>query len=137
MTTEQLFLQLGIAGAILFVGYRVALVFIDRWAKVEDRKTTALETGFKSIVDKLDAHTQLDISSHTAMAATFIQMSGGINERFARLEGVISRHAARHDARLEAIMNNLDMTPAPQQPPRPRPRAQSPLPENLVKDGDK
>lgn len=35
--------QLGIGGAILAVAYKLALVFIERWGKVEDARTAVLD----------------------------------------------------------------------------------------------
>lgn len=81
MTTEQLFLQLGICGAMLLVFWRVAIKWIDRNAEVENQKTAAMAEGFKSLSGKVDTHHMADIQSHSEMAFGIAKIEGMLTER--------------------------------------------------------
>lgn len=71
MNSEQLLLQLGISGAVLFVGYRIALVLLRNWRESEKERTQTLAEGFTGLVNsfadlvrKVDAHHTADLESH-------------------------------------------------------------------------
>jgi threonine/homoserine/homoserine lactone efflux protein len=49
VSVEQLFLQLGICGAMLLVWFRIEMRRIERNATVEDKKTEAMAAGFQSL----------------------------------------------------------------------------------------
>lgn len=75
MDLEQLGLQLGVAGLIIIAGYKLAIVFIERWGKVQDartaeevRRTDAFTAGFKSLTEAITAGL------------------GGLSERVGRVE---------------------------------------------------
>jgi hypothetical protein len=65
VTLEQLFLQLGICGAMLLVWFRIESKRIDRNASVEDKKTEALAAGFKSLAELVGDHARADQESHS------------------------------------------------------------------------
>lgn len=54
MSPEQIALQLGIAGLLVIVGYRVALVFIARWGTVEDARTKTLDANLSTITSSMN-----------------------------------------------------------------------------------
>ena len=81
MTLEQLFLQLGICGAMLLVWFRIETKRIDRNAAVEDKKTDAMTAGFQSIGLKIDSHHTADIQSHGALATDISEIRGMLTER--------------------------------------------------------
>jgi hypothetical protein len=66
---ENLIIQLGISGAVLVVGYRLAGQLIRHWREVEDKRSDVLERKLAAIVDKVDEHHTADLESHAAMAA--------------------------------------------------------------------
>lgn len=85
MDIKQLALQLGIAGLLVLVGYRVALVFIERWGKSEDKRTDAMAAGFASLVveirdtrEAVTAHAIADTADH-----------GKFADRIGRFEGLL------------------------------------------------
>jgi len=105
---EQVGLQLGIAGLMLVAGYRIALVLITNWrasekerteayAKTESERTLAMASGFAAIGDKIERHAQADLQSHADM----------------------TKHVARFEGRLDAILDVQERTPigAPPRPP--------------------
>jgi hypothetical protein len=51
LSLQQLALQLGIAGLLVLVGYRVAVLFIARWSETEAARTKSLEVGLGRIAD--------------------------------------------------------------------------------------
>lgn len=55
MTTEQIVLQLGIAGLLILVGGKIALALIERWGKVESERTIALRDGFADMATSIRA----------------------------------------------------------------------------------
>lgn len=100
MTIEQLFLQLGIAGAVLFVAYRLFLVLITRWSHADEKRTEVLGEGMKSISSKLDAHATADAQSHRDMTDRISKFEGRIDgvldaaERFTPVGGVPTKPSA-------------------------------------------
>ena len=82
MSIEQVGLQLGITGLVVIVVYRTALVFIARWAVVEDRRTQSLEAGLTSIAT--EARGIANEVKVNAIADT--EAHGEIAQRIARIE---------------------------------------------------
>lgn len=82
MTPEQLLLQLGVAGALLFVVYKIALVVIDRWSKAEEARTKVLADGFVSLVNKVDNHHNADIASHREMGEALVEVNTKLDTAF-------------------------------------------------------
>jgi hypothetical protein len=92
VNADQVLLQLGISGAVLFVAYKIALVVLRNWreaesertaayAKAEDQRTTALAAGFMSLSGKLDQHHTLDIESHRELGQDLAQIKGALGVR--------------------------------------------------------
>lgn len=81
LNPEQLILQLGVAGALLFVVYKLTTLAIERWGKIEDAKTAAIAEGFKSITSSINTHHQADIRSHQEMATGIAEIKGMLTER--------------------------------------------------------
>lgn len=65
MTLEQLFLQLGVCGAMLLVWFRIESKRIDRNATIEDKKTDALALGFRSLAELVTDHAHADQAAHS------------------------------------------------------------------------
>lgn len=87
MNIEQVALQLGIAGLIIFVGYKIVQEFLERWSKVEEgrqkeegRRTDVLEKGFGSIVEKVERHATTDLQSHTDLSTRIARFEGKLDE---------------------------------------------------------
>lgn len=91
MTTSNLFLQLGIAGAVLFVMWqlmaskmrsdaRAEEKRLDIYARAEEKRTEAIVDGFASLTGKVDSHHTLDIQSHQAIATSIATLSGQVTE---------------------------------------------------------
>jgi hypothetical protein len=67
---QQLIIQLGISGLIVFVGYKIAIKFIEAWSRAEAERTKmtaaaeadrtkAIEAGFRSDIDAHNAIVQV------------------------------------------------------------------------------
>lgn len=117
---EQLGLQLGLAGLLILVGFKTAMVFIDRWGKVEDKKTDALAAGFKAITDRFDAHARVDQDGHTAIAQAhsamiqrFIEHKGEIESQFEEMKGILRASGIVLTERMNTIYGALELTPPP------------------------
>jgi hypothetical protein len=83
MNLAQLFLQLGICGAMLFVFWQIASKWIDRNAEAEKQKNEAIAEGFRTltssvlvVAERVADHHTADLESHTEQT-----------ERIARIEG--------------------------------------------------
>ena len=86
MNSEQLLLQLGISGAVLFVGYRIALVLLRNWQEAEKERTKALADGFTGlvtsladIVRKVDDHHTVDLESHRELGEQLVEINTKLN----------------------------------------------------------
>lgn len=64
VTVEQLFLQLGVCGAMLLVWWKLESKRIDRNATTEDKRTEALAQGFRSIAELVTDHARADQDAH-------------------------------------------------------------------------
>ncbi len=78
MSIEQVGLQLGIAGLLLVVIYRISLKLIESWAKSEAARTSVLAAGLESIVTKVDNYAISDAKHHL-----------DTSERIAKIEGAL------------------------------------------------
>jgi hypothetical protein len=72
VSLEQLFLQLGICGAMLLVWFRIETQRGERQSKSDDariatenRRTEAMEEGFRSMASMIADHAQADTDSHS------------------------------------------------------------------------
>lgn len=87
MDIEQVALQLGIAGLIILVGYKLVQQFLERWTKVEEgrqkeesRRTDAIAKGFDSIVERVERHATTDLQSHTDLSTRIARFEGKLDE---------------------------------------------------------
>ena len=78
----QLFLQLGIGGAVIFVCYKLWDKALDRQAISEAARTKVIGDGFAAITGTLSAHATADAASHR-------DMSDKISEFRGQLAGVL------------------------------------------------
>lgn len=89
MSLEQVALQLGIAGFVILVGYRIAMKLIENWRATEKERTSALTVGLTSIADKVQAHSIADVESHAEMTDRISKFEG-------KLEQLTRTARARH-----------------------------------------
>jgi len=86
---QQLIIQLGISGLIVFVGYRIAMRLIDRWtqtesertkvwATAEDARTKTIQDGFKS---DIDAHNEIT-KAITKQVSVLSRLEGKVDAAF-------------------------------------------------------
>lgn len=78
MSFEQVALQLGLAGVIVMVWYRLEMARLNRQAITEDKKTAALTVGFQSLGNRIDHHTTADLASH----AQLLEQVGRVEGKF-------------------------------------------------------
>lgn len=112
MNTEQLFLQLGIAGAVLLVAYRVFVLLINRWGVADAKRTEALTEGLTSISQKLDAHATADAQSHKDMTDRISRFEGrieGVLDAADRVAGVLRPDASGAEAVTERARQPTDL----------------------------
>ena len=65
MTLEQLFLQLGVCGAMLLVGWRIATQWLAYQREAERERTAAIAKGFDAITTLVTDHAQSDQAAHS------------------------------------------------------------------------
>lgn len=80
MNVEQVGLQLGVAGLLIYSGVKVALLLIANWREAEKERTKALADGFTGLIGKLDAHHTSDLQSHQAMATGIAEIKTTLSE---------------------------------------------------------
>lgn len=102
MNPEQLMLQLGLAGALLYVVFKVAMRFIDRWAESEKEKNTAIASGFEAITTSVNNHSAADIASH---------------QKLADAHGQLREVVVRMDEKLDVLADVTPVTPIRRQTP--------------------
>jgi hypothetical protein len=95
MTIEQLFLQLGICGAMLLVWFRIETKRIDRNATVEDNKTKALAEGFKSLAELVTDHAVADHQQHARQVDRLAAIESALNIRKTPPQGTPVREVVR------------------------------------------
>ena len=80
MDIQQIGLQLGIAGLLVLVGYRIAVLLIGNWRETEKERTAALAVGFMALVSKVDAHHTADLGSHQDIAEGIARVDGKLDQ---------------------------------------------------------
>lgn len=68
MNIEQLLIQLGTAGAVIWAVVKLGTKFIDNWRATEGERTRELSAGMQSISNRIEAHHTADIQSHREMS---------------------------------------------------------------------
>jgi hypothetical protein len=98
LSPAQIALQLGIAGLLVVVGYRIALVLIKNWRETESERTTALANGLSAITTSVNNHSSADIASH---------------ERLVAAHNELAKSVVRVEAKLDTIAELTPVTPIP------------------------
>lgn len=87
MNIEQVALQLGIAGLIVWVGYKIVQEFLERWSKVEERKqaedtrrTAVFEKGMETLLERVERHATNDLQSHGELSSRIARFEGKLDE---------------------------------------------------------
>ena len=93
MNWENLVIQLGVAGAVLLVAYKLALVLIHKWSEGDKART--------------EAHTVSERDRTAAIAAGFAQIMAGHGSLLERAQS-IERGIDRLDVKVSTAM---DLTP--------------------------
>lgn len=95
MSLEQLFLQLGVCGAMLLVWFRLEARRMELAAKdderrndTENRKTEAMEEGFRSLASMVGDHAQSDTQAHAAMTERLAAIESNLGIRKTPPQGV-------------------------------------------------
>lgn len=65
---KQILVQLGIAGLLVVVFYRVAVLLIANWREAEKERTAAIAAGFSSVTASISVHHHADVAGHERMA---------------------------------------------------------------------
>ena len=76
----QLVLQLGIAGAMLFIGWKIATLLIEKWSIAEAARTKEIAEGFARVTGRVEAHHTADIQSHGELARGIAEIRGRLDE---------------------------------------------------------
>jgi hypothetical protein len=79
MSLEQMFLQLGICGAMLLVWFRIEGKRIERNASTEDRKTEAMAQGFATLASRVESHHTADLQSHQELGEAVARIEGKLD----------------------------------------------------------
>jgi hypothetical protein len=90
MNVEQLLLQLGLGGALVWAFVKIFTLAIDRWSaseaaklkvhtEAESKRTEAIAIGFATLGGKVDAHTSADLASHQALATGIAEIKGRLD----------------------------------------------------------
>ena len=87
MNLYQVALQLGIAGLVVAVGYKIALVLIRSWREAEKERTKAIGDGLTAIAGAVQAQAGI-LQTH---ATADIKSHGEITDRVSRLEGKLDQ----------------------------------------------
>lgn len=103
-------LQLGIAGAALFVLYQLAKLALHTWGKNDAARTIAIADGFKSITD---SHAQMVRDNANGYMAT----TEMLNEHHAKVAGQIGNVRDLMIAIDSKVSTALDLTPIRTQRP--------------------
>lgn len=107
VSPEQLFLQLGVVGAVLFVVWKLGSKWLDRQHESEKERTIAIADGFKAITTSLNNHSAADIASHERMVAAHHDTQQAV---------------VRVEAKLDTLaeFTPVSQIPVPRQPTPPR-----------------
>ena len=79
MNYEQLILQLGVSGALIWAFVKVGLRFVDRWSTAEAQRTEVLGKGLESINTKVDAHHTADLGAHSELSTDIGRIEGKLD----------------------------------------------------------
>lgn len=82
MNPEQLMLQLGLAGALLYVVFKISMRALDRWGENEKEKTKAISEGFAAVTTSVNRHSEVDNASHARLA----EAHGELRDAVVRVE---------------------------------------------------
>jgi hypothetical protein len=74
MNIENLIIQLGISGVVVWVGYRLALRLIDGWREAEKERTAAISSSLRDIVERHAAHHELEMTHHVDVRAALARI---------------------------------------------------------------
>lgn len=90
----QLGVQLGITGLVILVVYKLGVLFISKWSKLESdklveerRRTDALSAGLKAITDRMDLHSTAIVSRIENHAQDDLKAHADFSSRIGRIEG--------------------------------------------------
>lgn len=104
MDGYQIGLQLGIAGLIVWVVYKVAMKLggklIDHWAESEKERNAALSDGFKAIVASVNNHSVADIASHEKVAESHARLAAAVVRVEAKVDTIADYTPVRGVERL-------------------------------------
>jgi hypothetical protein len=102
VSLEQLFLQLGICGAMLLVWFRIegrrmeiAAKADERRTDTENKKVEAMEEGFRSLANMIADHAQADTRAHGVMAERLAAVESTLGMRKTPSQGVPVREVMR------------------------------------------
>jgi hypothetical protein len=73
---EQIALQLGVSGAIVYVVWKVATLLIEKWSIAESERTRSIAAGFAAITGKVDQHHTADLRSHQELGEGIAEIRG-------------------------------------------------------------
>lgn len=89
ISPEQLMLQLGAIGAVLFVVYKLGMMGLDRWSEREKEKNAAIARGFESITTSVNNYSAADMASHERL----FESHGEVREAVVRVEAKLDTFA--------------------------------------------
>lgn len=107
VSIEQMFLQLGICGAMLLVWWRIETQRGERQSKSDDariatenRRTEAMEEGFRSLASMIAEHAQTDTDSHSKQTERLAAIETTLSLRIKTpARGVATETVRRTDGR--------------------------------------
>ncbi len=118
MDPLQLFLQLGIAGAILWVVYKLGSKMLDQQGRTDGARTKVIADGFSAITTKLDTHAIADMTGHREIV-----------DRVSRFEGKLDQNldATRDNTRALTPIEGVPIMPTVRPSTRETPRGGVPV----------
>lgn len=110
MNLEQVGLQLGIAGILVVLGYKLARLLINRWGnaqgeqtkawrETERERTLAISSGLTMIATSIHQHSSVDLASHVELAKSVNELG----KTFARIEGRLEEAMSRKLTPIEGV----------------------------------
>ena len=108
LNPEQIVLQLGLAGLIVWVVYKLAMRALDRWHEAETAKTAAIADGFKAVTTSVNTHSAADIASHNRLAESHGEVREAIANMAGQLEGMALREQTGPVRRIPRIVNKTN-----------------------------
>jgi hypothetical protein len=88
---EQIALQLGISGAVLFVAWKVAILLIEKWSQAETDRTKAIGEGFAAITGTVAQHHTADLRSHQELGEGIAEIRGLLSRDDSQVKAVEKR----------------------------------------------